>query len=217
MKIGIFGDSFAYWKLNDTPTWSEILNEQYEVTNYGAHGSNLYWSIGNFLQHKHKFDKIIFIVTLPGRLLIDPDPNTSPCHLPNIDTAMSLLNQMSDPATRAMISAAIDYFKYLDSASYNEYIHKLMYNDLCSHKTDNTLIIDFSVLSSITSMENTAIGLPSVMPEDVIETRNCHLTPSNNKIFADVVDNWITTGDFNINYNQFNYLPDEINQFMKQK
>ena len=160
MKIGIFGDSFAYWKLNDTPTWTEILNEQYEVTNYGAHGSNLYWSIGNFLQHKHKFDKIIFIATLPGRLLIDPDPNTSPCHL---------------------------------------------------------LIIDFSVLSSITSMENTAIGLPSVMPEDVIETRNCHLTPSNNKIFADVVDNWITTGDFNINYNQFNYLPDEINQFMKQK
>ena len=80
--------------------------------------------------------------------------------MPNLDSAILLLNTVSKNVTeQEIITAAINYFKYLNDVDYNEYIHKLMYNDLFSHKNDNTLILDYSVIGDITAKENEAIGL----------------------------------------------------------
>ena len=51
MKIGIFGDSFANYKLNSTPTWVDILSEKCYTSNHALEGSNLHYSINEIKKH----------------------------------------------------------------------------------------------------------------------------------------------------------------------
>lgn len=222
MKIGIFGDSFAYEKRNETLTWSEMLGEKHEVINYGSAGSNLYWSIKQFLQFKNNFDKIVFIVTLPGRLLI-PDHVTSsievPIHIPNINTATTSLDAFQRDATREVITTCINYFKYLDDQTYNEYVHKLMYNDLLTYKNDNIVFIDSSFIANISTIEYESIGLTleDEYNNNLTDVRNCHMSFSNNNLFARKIDEWIETGNFNLDYKNFDYRTDEIKKFIYEQ
>ena len=72
IKIGIFGDSFASLKFeeNTTPTWVDILSEKYDITNHAISGSTLYYSIEEIKKHHTHYDKIILVVTRPGRLQV---------------------------------------------------------------------------------------------------------------------------------------------------
>lgn len=77
--IGIFGDSFACraWGNNTGKSWPEILKEKhgyYRQTNFAEAGSSLFFSYHNFLKsHTYQpFDKVIFVITSPGRLSLPP-------------------------------------------------------------------------------------------------------------------------------------------------
>ena len=73
--LGIFGDSFAdpSHGHDGHPEdrqygWPSLLSDSYNVEIFARGGSSLYYSYKLFLEHHHKFSKIIFAVSEPGRL-----------------------------------------------------------------------------------------------------------------------------------------------------
>lgn len=73
MKIGIFGDSFAYTAaphlINSPRSWINILANKLhaEVETHGQYCTSVFYSYKKFLEHYLKYDLIIFIVTNPTR------------------------------------------------------------------------------------------------------------------------------------------------------
>lgn len=71
MKIGIYGDSFTCCsepELGHTRWPARLQQWGYDVTVHGAPGSNLHWSKTQFDLTHENYDRVIFIVTTPGRL-----------------------------------------------------------------------------------------------------------------------------------------------------
>lgn len=73
--LGIFGDSFAdpNHGHDDYPEdrqygWPYLLSDSYDVEIFARGGTSLYYSYKLFLEHHHRFSKVIFTVSEPGRL-----------------------------------------------------------------------------------------------------------------------------------------------------
>lgn len=67
-KIAIFGDS---WGAEDPPYgWSHLLKlgDPDNIDLFGAEGSSLGWSLEQFLNNHHNYEKIVFVITLPYRI-----------------------------------------------------------------------------------------------------------------------------------------------------
>lgn len=46
------------------------------------------------------------------------------------------------------------------------------------------------------------------------DKRNCHMTPKNNQIFYECVDNWIQTKQFNLKKCNFDFTKEYIQQYV---
>ena len=57
MKIGIFGDSFSdpSWNTNSYESWVELLSKDYDIVNFSANGSSLWFSYNNLKKNFQKF------------------------------------------------------------------------------------------------------------------------------------------------------------------
>lgn len=91
-NIGVFGDSFAHRfdprkrhnrhdlktdpeylerLLKAFPTWMEFIrNDKTSVTSHALSGTDIIWSFIQFEKYQESYDKIIFILTSPGRISI---------------------------------------------------------------------------------------------------------------------------------------------------
>jgi hypothetical protein len=79
MSIGLYGDSFGSCSLPRKPNgedsdgmkyhWSTKLQTYFncDLVNYADSGSSVYYSYSNFLKTHHLHEKIIFLITGPGR------------------------------------------------------------------------------------------------------------------------------------------------------
>ena len=203
MKIGVFGDSFAILKLNLTPTWIEILSEKYNINNHALSGSNLYYSIEEIKKHHEEYDKIILVVTEPGRLRVS---NLIPLGLSQqfingpLDQKYSQRKELSK-YEKLVWEAANRYFACLQDDEYDRYIHNLMLDEIKKIRPDIILIPAFinswcnvngSPMLSIYQKENTAwnFDLTTVVTQ-YKDNRNCHMIAENNAIFAYNADKWI--------------------------
>ena len=200
MKIGIFGDSFAHNR-SDNPTlsWPQILAKKYEVENFSEPGSSLYFSVSELIKYHEQFDKIIFTVTTPGRLLLQDEINPRKKFIPNYHNAV-IKKQMfnNDHKMIKIINAAMDYFLYIKNDEFDRFIHNLLIDEIEKIRPDTIIIPSFkeSLKTDKVSMfniqwkENLAWDY---MPEvaSFTDRRNCHLTEENNLIFASKVEEWL--------------------------
>jgi hypothetical protein len=228
MKIGIFGDSFADpRKLNPSLTWIEILAEKYDVTNHAIAGSNLYFSITEIKKYHTNYDKIIFVVTNPGRLKV---ATWLPLDIEQqfiVPTMVKFLNKFDLVHYQKLAwEAAKQYYDYLQDINYDDYIHNLMLKDIKETVSNIILVPAFldswtnvnSAMVQITSKENKFWGL---CWEDVIEKykediRNCHMTAENNAIFASKVEEWLNNKPVHIDLNDF-VINTKKDFYLKQK
>ena len=218
MKIGIFGDSFADpTQMNPTPTWSSILSEKHEVDNYAIMGSNLYYSASLILKTFQRYNKVILVVTQPGRLMI-PEYYTVPEQrkrfIAGIGTIPDLESDIkpNESYLNKFYQAARQYLTLLQDLNYEKYIHSLMLKDLSS-KISNLILIpafkDSGAPESINSMfdiylkECKAWGETMQSARLYKDIRNCHMTAENNAIFADKVEEWINGAPVYINVDDF--------------
>jgi hypothetical protein len=213
MKIGVFGDSFAILKLNPTPTWVDILSEKYDITNHAVTGSNLYYSINEI--KKHHYDKIILVVTEPGRLQVSNSiPLGSSQQFINGPLDQKYLHRTELSKYEKLVwEAANQYFICLQDDDYDRYTHNLMLEDIKKIRPDIILIpaffnswynVEGVPMLDIYHKENTAWNFDSTtVVTQYNDNRNCHMTVENNAIFADKVDKWIEGEPVYINLNDF--------------
>ena len=217
MKIGIFGDSYANLKENTTPTWVDILSEKYNITNFGIPGSGLFYSINEIKKHHLKYDKIILVVTDPGRLQLPDWIDAGKDKLNKFFTGLydfKLVVPTSNFTNEVIKEAVKQYFIYLQNQVYDRYVHSLMVADIKTIRPNIILIPSFGSSSfvftgasmyDITLKENTAWGFadPAIIAEKYRDRRNCHMTAENNVIFAGEVEKWINGEPVHINLDDF--------------
>jgi hypothetical protein len=210
LNIGIFGDSFGIDKKNETLSWVELLAEKYNVTNFCQSGSCLYFSLKLFLENKDSFDHIIFIETIPGRLLL-PNKELPWANVSSYGNAMWLYEQYK--CIEYKLSA--DYFVHIANDNYDNFVHGLMMDKFNEVKTDSMLHLNSNSMMLTVTFKETENIIPgmdlSLLKND---KRNCHMTPKNNQIFYECVDNWIQTKQFNLKKCKFDFTKEYVQQYV---
>lgn len=156
-SLAIYSDSWADPLVRDpsemdNKAWSEMLSDEYNVTNFARGGTSIYYSYQKFLETYKDFDKIIFVVTDYYRwfhlvntpLIKSPwgDFNHSfagpgmieywrkdPMFKKHIDTELSL-----------KFDALEKYFGYLNDSEFDKTICNLMLNDVHNKRPDTIFI-----------------------------------------------------------------------------
>jgi hypothetical protein len=208
MKIAIFGDSFAHSRMdNPTPGWPEILAKKYTVRNHAQSGSALYYSVDLFLKHHQFADKVIFIITTPGRLTI-PTPDLRKKFVPNYHNAMALKEIFkADTPFLTVLDAAIGFFLHVQNDQYEKFVHNLMIEEVKRVRPDAIIIDAFGSLSfdsiyQIQLKEERAWKYSPIV-SSFNDRRNCHMTVENNAIFAEKVEEWLHGAPVKINLDDF--------------
>lgn len=230
MKIGIFGDSFAHVPNNKDPknltlSWPEYIAQKYETEFHAHPGTSLYYSVKKIKQYHEKYDKIILVVTNPGRFSFN-EIMEKECEKTGYDWALRvqglasvehILPKIEDEnsITKKAWLAAQEYFMYIYDHDFDNYLHSLMLEDMKKLRQDIILIPAFNIslpyiLPRPTSMfciqyfvENQHWGLNDLGYNPTNDIRLCHLTPQNNEIFANNVFKWIDGAPVEINLDDY--------------
>jgi len=230
MDIAIFGDSFACSrKFNLQPSWIDIISDKYnKVVNYAMGGSSLYYSMNFFEKHHFHYDRIIFVVTCPGRMMLPPWPSLGiePGHrnipgLPHTEMLIKhALEEYPDIENHTQLKhrlviwqALADYFKYVQFDDFDNYIHNLMFDRITqlrpdaivipSFKTSHSSFKDKTSMCDIQKKEDHAWNFLGGIIAGAKDFRNCHMTSKNNEIFAGKVEEWLHGAPVDINLDDF--------------
>jgi hypothetical protein len=207
--LGIFGDSFA--GVNDRPetahfAWPTLLKNMLstDVEVHAEGGSSLYWAYQQFIKHQSKYDKIIFVITSPGRytkkvwlphnnrefhingelaadLWLDPKNN-----LPAADT--EILNEMKV------------YYKYMDY-EWDKLSCELLVDRISKIRPDAILVPGFRHWTSYGQLKNHNPSLLQILHIQLAKLRlslesnyvsaenniACHFTPETNLLIAEMM------------------------------
>jgi len=165
MKIAIFGDSFAVNEIKNKRIldqkriiegccYTHELDKKFDVTNFAVAGTGLFYSYEQFLEHRDKFDKIIFIAEHRRILLQHRDHpeythlNWSPTMLPKnqkekkifADVHGYLYNNKYVPYSwKEAIFHVKWYYKHIHDEKESHFMSKLIVQDL--EKDKNVLVI----------------------------------------------------------------------------
>jgi hypothetical protein len=208
MKVGVFGDSYASnVEGNSTLSWVELLGKKYNVTNYSSSGTSLFFSMQLFEEYQAKYDKIIFLVTCPGRILLDETSCVnqgarSITGLRNCEYKIDSLDLSQEDLT--VYNAVKDYFLYVQNAEYDSYVHNLMVEEIKRKRPDTILIPSFKdsfngVTNSMRDVQEKEDGMNYVQED----SRHCHMSETNNKIFASKVEEWLAGIPVSINLDDY--------------
>ncbi len=164
ITIGIFGDSFACraWGNDSGKSWPEILKEKHgyhKQTNFAEPGSSLFFSYHNFLKNinSQNFDKIIFVITSPGRLSLPPSvevhrqwasrhvvPVSLQADREGLDFLISNSNNEHDTRLfvdhKRALKAAEEYFAYIYDDTQDVHNNIGLVNNLITMKPDGLFI-----------------------------------------------------------------------------
>lgn len=214
--LAIFGDSFATtFKNNNTLGWTQLLENNYKVTNFASAGSSLFYSLDRFRKYQNNFDKVLFVVTIPGRLRvgINSGIDISEHRDITLETALYLVNELKEKnlSYRARIyQLVVDYYMYLQNTEYDQCVHNLMVDSIVSDRPDSILIPvannsienfkEKYTMINITEKEN---KIWNQLPGNDLDTRNSHMTKENNEIFYKNVLNWLSGEPVNINIDDY--------------
>jgi hypothetical protein len=218
MRIAIFGDSWAKQlqqadQLNLTPAWWEILAEKYTVENFGLSGSSTYFAYDKFEKAHSYFDKIIFIASTPGRLCLADDMQLK-CnllgdlrrhqvtHLLDAENTLEFVKK-TDPDNKqdiTVLEAIVGYYSYVMNPKEQQLINRVYQQMVEFIRPDSLVVESFNALYKISQFESDhwQIDIPSMFRNGYSELRKCHMSAENNAMFANIIDTWIQTGNFNL-------------------
>lgn len=218
MKIGIFGDSFGEksphaFETEESKAWPTYISEEFDTDNHCASGSSFYYSANLFLKTHNSYDKIIFLITIPGRLEITPAlaKDIMPNRISNHDHAISMIEYY--PNNRRIYQAAVDYFLYFQNFEQECFFQYAAIEKLRNTRKDNILFLP-CFAGSVNGDERNNTELFQIASLDETnpilkqsgrfnDQRHCHFNPQNNIIFAKNIKNWIHTGVWNFNIKDY--------------
>jgi len=228
--LGIYGDSFADDRSSwdrprlTTTAWSYRLAMTYDsYENYALQGTSLFYSYQKFIATQHKWDKIVFIVTNPGRWpgTINVAGRQQFLTIHNFDRAQNVLKSYRDfyPTLTADqlrdIDAIGDWFMHRDDG-FEFRMHDLMISKIKNlrpdallihidrqHKTQPVSMNDFRMITfqtlvpSLFKASNNLLRNWQMM-DDRFQERDehniCHFTTEINDLFFTVIQQSLETG-----------------------
>lgn len=220
MKIGVFGDSYAEsgWK---NRIWWRCLeqNHNHVVQSFGSGGSSILYSAKLIEQHASKFDFLIWCLTCPGRVTFEISDSLDRHFGPNPQQYFHYTNKLLynhvnlSPETIKKISVYNEYVKYI----YNDDDEFLISASIANYfltKYKNLMIIPCfqPPLDAEFNLYNVCSNelkhyFPDHKLEDVYkdyqDLRPGHLTNTNNKILAELINQNLQPGIFQTDYSNF--------------
>lgn len=224
MKIGIFGDSYAARHKHGTGlAWFEHLqkNHNLDVTCFGQPGSSLYYSYTKFIKHHIDFDKVVFLVTGPGRLTLPIPPeydqqNDALRHVTNYDSFKFTVdaNFKYDNYLNRISEALKLYYTYLMDVDRDLLYHQLLIKEIQQVRPDGLFIPCFNNLGFPSKKTLFDIHYIDIKHYNLTESeavhrdiRHCHMNYENNTIFSNLIKRWIDTGEFDLDQNFSMFTP----------
>ena len=217
--LAIFGDSFATnFKNNNTLGWTQLLENNYAVTNFASQGSSLFYSLDKFRKFQNNFNRVIFVVTFPGRLRVGEqaglhDENRRCITIETARHRLDMLQEENSSNHAKIYQLIIDYYMYLQNSEYDQCVHNLMVDSIISNRADSILIpVDTnsiqnykgkSTMFDISTKENRIWQELSGFVTGVDDTRNSHMTKENNEIFYRNVLKWLKGDLVNIDVDDY--------------
>ena len=216
----ILGDSYADTRegLPDFSgkAWTKLLeeNNEYSVMNRAIGGSSLYYSYKEFNQLHQEFDKVMLVVTQPGRLYcplegVNDDRNPSSHHSNTfwIDYNKDQIkkNQPHNIAALRQLDAIRDYFLYIQDYSKDREMNQLMLDNMKKRRPDMIVVPAFqqswttpptptSWLDQISHMEIQHYGITydDLRKTDwYVDCRKCHMSEKNNQMVYEKSLKWL--------------------------
>jgi len=220
MKIGVFGDSFA--DQTSQKIWWRYLQDHHghNVISYGQSGSSLGFSVECMENYAADFDHLIWCVTTVNRISIWHDDkiyHLTGTHPPDItrdtildhklDVIHHYLTEAFDGHYQEILGHSLVYFmlnKYpnltiIPSFSTPVYFmkeHKFNLYDLCQQEA--------SCVFPGQDLYHVVNG-----PKD---RRQGHLTDTNQRILAQLINNNLAAGIFCTEYKHFNFDPHTLSR-----
>ena len=207
MHIGVFGDSFAGYNRD---MWWRVLEQQFghTVTSHGADGSSIEYSAELLEKYNDQYDFVIWCLTFPGRASIRTTDGYF--HAGNL-TGAQKRKELSELDIK--INASIAYANHVyDSHDANRIYRAAAHGFLKQYP--HLMIVpcfDYPLnqkfdLFSLSKIEASHF-FPGVPYADVVsmycDLRSGHLTPGNNKILAQLINNNLKPGIFQTEYSNF--------------
>jgi hypothetical protein len=233
MKIAVFGDSFGddytLWPNPYSgvgPSWVEYLqNQNIEVDNYASGGTSLFYSYQKFILTYQEYDKVIFLVTHPGRITVPLGHKTEDYY--NITSVENKLKECFDFEKKIRLNAIRDYFIYVKNDAYDNVVHKLLIEDILKKHKDTLLIPCFHnsginnqrALFNISHFEANFWNFEdTILPnrDEVYDARKCHMCEENNLVLGQEIYNWIKTGNYNLTAEQFKEPTKEFTHYFRK-
>lgn len=230
-KIAIFGDSYAdgfetYKIFPENLPWVGYLkqNSKLEVKNFAVQGSSFDYSAKLFFENYKNFDKVIFVVTTPGRFFLsDPKVDKELVHIANLDHLFWRIDTYKKYIDKALFDCTnnkLDYaMPYLNALrEYYLYLYDFdkvkMYHDALYEKIKNSMPSD-ALLTLPTNCYSTpdATGIvtladisefdkkPKIGSDKmVMDIRLNHLNKNNRIMLSEKVYQWIETSHFKLTH-----------------
>lgn len=230
MKIAIFGDSFGddytIWPNPYSgvgPSWIDHIRQYHDVDNFSGGGSSLFSAHQKFISRYHLYDKIIFVVTHPSRITVPMDGETVDWF--NLSQAELELKRCVNYERRVKLKAIRDYYIHVKNDDYDNLTHKLMINNILQKHNDILMIpcfehsgIDDKIpLVNISYFEAKFWNLKSPLPngDTIYDARKCHMSEEHNLMLGKEIYNWINTGNYNLNSENFKTPTREYSHYFR--
>jgi hypothetical protein len=200
MKIGIFGDSYGdpNWLgqravQEDTNLkknkpyfgWYDYLGNDFQVENFSMSCSSLYYSKTLFDQTYSNYDKILFLVTEPGRYYFH-NHDTDNLYLKHF-AGMNRLERHINDSKRSRedikkLKIFRDYIINVRNWDLEIYFHNLMVDDIKNKRTDVLIVPCFlnSMPGATKSLHCISLSENLKRQFDDIDYRICHMNEKNN-------------------------------------
>lgn len=205
MKIAIFGDSYGVsqhmW--NNTLSWIDIISQNFLIDNFSESSSSLYYSYQKFLESYKNYDKIIFLVTNPGRIFLEKCNIRK--HISHYDLAKYYRDLAETYEDKLILEAAKDYYLHIVNENYDQCMHNLMVDRIKNLHPNVLLIPCFQ--NSLPGVYNNFLFNACVLDWDFYklkdankynDIRHSHMNEINNQLLAKEVDQWLAFGEFNL-------------------
>lgn len=222
MKIAIFGDSFGNERSiyehhpGDLPWVQHLKNMEYDVTNFCEMGSSLMYSYSMLRSSHAAFDKVVFLITGSSRIYVDSLPdNYKHCTSGVSEWIVQHFKNNPDMfnSSHLKVAEAVEsYYKYVMNYDKEATFHRLLYKEICSIRPDalmlpcfppESLPISTTPLMSLSDYDREYFNLPPDSRTYRIDKRFCHMNEGNNLMLANKIKQWIETGEFSINREEF--------------
>jgi hypothetical protein len=208
MKIGIFGDSFADKNWQSNIWWRHLSSEfGHNVQCFGEGGSSILFSAQKIQQYGQQFDLVIWALTSPNRISFEHE--TEFYHVNSVDQ----LYNGNNLHVKTQFQAAHDYLTYLHNwddetlvgKSLVYYLQQTLRNILIVPCFPPPMSAKFN-LYNLCEWEADFYFPNKSIPEiyrEYQDLRAGHLTDENNRILAKLINNQLTPGIFQTDYNNF--------------